>query len=337
MSSPIEFWIDVGGTFTDCLMRTADDRLATFKVLSSGVTKGRITETLGDHSFRDESRVGDPPRFWESYSLTLLDANGAPRQTVRVVSFDAATGTFGVDDSLSLKSSMTADHEPVRYELNSGEEAPILAIRTALRLRLDEPIPSVVVRLGTTRGTNALLTRRGARVGFVTTQGFRDVLLIANQDRPRLFDLAIQKPEPLFAAVAEINERLDANGNVLVVPDEGDVREKLAALKRAGCESLAICLLHAFANPAHEAIVERIARDVGFAEISTSSRLAPLIKIVSRGDTTVLDAYLNPILRAYVTRLKSSLSGGAVVDWRSSSSPLSSVFGGEGQGEGAER
>ncbi len=196
-----------------------------------------------------------------------------------------------------------------RYELASGEEAPILAIRTALGLRLDQAIPPVVVRLGTTRGTNALLTRRGARTGFVTTQGFRDVLLIANQDRPRLFDLAIQKPEPLFAAVAEIDERLDATGNVLHSPDEAAVRERLLELKATGCESLAICLLHAFANPIHEQVIERIAREIGFTEISTSSRLSPLIKIVSRGDTTVMDAYVNPILRDYVGKLRASLAG----------------------------
>ncbi len=299
-----EFWIDVGGTFTDCLMRMRDDRLSTFKVLSSGVTKGRVTEFLDERSFRDESRVNDPERFWEGYSLTLLDQTGAAQHSFRVLSFDSVAGRFSVDGLLPPG----VERGIVRYELSSGEEAPILAIRTALGLRLDQPIPSVTVRLGTTRGTNALLTRRGAKVGFATTRGFRDILLIANQDRPRLFDLAIKKPEPLFAAVVEIDERLDANGRVLIAPVESDVRQRLRELKQAGCESLAICLLHAFANPEHEAILERIAREVGFAEISTSSRLAPLIKIVSRGDTTVLDAYLNPILRAYVTRLKESLA-----------------------------
>lgn len=300
-----EFWIDVGGTFTDCLMRTPDGQISTFKVLSSGVTKGRVTEVLGSRSFRDDARVGDSPRFWEGYAITLLKPTGEVLQSGRVVAFDKGTGSFTVDKPLDVASSGL-----VRYELKCGEEAPILAIRTAMKLRLDQPIPPVDVRLGTTRGTNALLTRRGAKVGFVTTRGFRDVLLIANQDRPRLFDLAIQKPEPLFAAVAEINERLDAKGEVLVAPVESQIREQLQTLKSAGCESLAICLLHAFANPKHELLVERIARELGFEDVSTSSRLAPLIKIVSRGDTTVLDAYLNPILRAYVTRLKTSLAGG---------------------------
>ncbi|MBS0207128.1 MAG: hydantoinase B/oxoprolinase family protein [Planctomycetes bacterium] len=307
MPSQTEFWIDVGGTFTDCLMRTPDDRLTTFKVLSSGVTKGRISDFLSDRSFRDASRIGDPANFWIDYSLTLMDADGSALVVRRVVDFDSATGTFTVDGPLPAK---LVPQQAIRYELSSGEEAPILAIRTALKLGLNQPVPPVTIRLGTTRGTNALLTRRGARVGFVTTRGFRDVLRIANQDRPRLFDLAIQKPEPLFTAVVEIDERLDAAGKSLIAPVESQVRNQFQSLKDAGCESLAICLMHAFANPNHEALVEQVARDVGFTEISTSSKLAPLIKIVSRGDTTVLDAYLNPILRAYVIRLKESLGAG---------------------------
>ncbi len=305
MANLTEFWIDVGGTFTDCLMRTTDDRLSTFKVLSSGVTKGCATEYLGERSFRDQSHIGDPPRFWEGYRCHRFDRNGNPGEVCQIVEFDSKSGTFTTDCPIAP----SVTQESMRYELSSGEEAPILAIRTALGLRLDQPIPELIVRLGTTRGTNALLTRRGAKVGFVTTRGFRDVLLIANQDRPRLFDLVIRKPEPLFAAAAEIDERLDTTGRVLIAPSEAQVRNELLKLRQAGCESLAICLMHAFANNDHEHFVERVARELGFTEISTSSRLAPLIKIVSRGDTTVLDAYLNPILRAYVTRLKASLHG----------------------------
>jgi 5-oxoprolinase (ATP-hydrolysing) len=109
------------------------------------------------------------------------------------------------------------------------------------------------------------------------------VLKIANQDRPRLFDLAIRKPESLFQEVVEIDARMDAEGRVLRMPNEAVIREQLAALHATGVESIAICLLHSFANPEHEQIIERLARDAGFVEISTSSRLSPLIKIVSRG------------------------------------------------------
>ncbi|HLJ10603.1 MAG TPA: hydantoinase/oxoprolinase family protein, partial [Planctomycetaceae bacterium] len=301
---PWEFWIDVGGTFTDCIARSADDRLVECKVLSSGVTKRRVGEILGPARFCDDAPGRDADGFWIGYELRFLDRQGAPFFASPVTDFDARTGGF------TTAALLPQNLEPgAFFELASGEESPILAIRAVLGLRLDQPIPEVSVRLGTTRGTNALLTRRGARTAFVTTRGFGDILLIANQDRPRLFDLAIKKPEPLFERVVEIDERLDAEGGVLKAPDERAVRSQLVELKNQGVESIAICLLHSFANPAHEQMIEQWARDAGFSEISVSSRLSPLIKIVSRGDTTVVDAYLNPILRQYVETLRRKLEG----------------------------
>ncbi len=296
-----EFWIDVGGTFTDCIARTPSGELRPIKVLSSGVTKGQAAEVQGTNRVVDPLRRADSDDFWLGYEIRFLDELGQTLLTSTVAAFHRRLGVLEV--ATLLPSSISAG---TRYELSAGEEAPILAIRTALGLQRDQPIPTVTVRLGTTRGTNALLTRRGARTVFVTTRGFADVLLIANQDRPRLFDLDIQKPEPLFADVLEIDERLDADGRVLKSPDETRIRQQFELLVKDR-PSLAICLLHSFANSAHEQLVERIAREVGFTEISLSSRLAPLIKIVSRGDTTVMDAYLNPILREYVGRLREQL------------------------------
>jgi 5-oxoprolinase (ATP-hydrolysing) len=307
--NPWEFWIDVGGTFTDCIARSPDERLVECKVLSSGVTRRRVGEVLGPVRFCDDSARRDPihrdpSNFWTGYELRFLDAHGQPFFTSRVAAFDARTGAFTT--AALLPDSIEAG---LSFELAADQESPILAIRTVLGLRLDEKIPPVSVRLGTTRGTNALLTRRGARTAFITTRGFADVLLIANQDRPRLFDLAIKKPEPLFESVVEIDERLDSQGQVLRAPDETAVRQQLANLHQTGVESIAVCLMHSFANPAHEMLVEQWAREAGFTEISVSSRLASLIKIVSRGDTTVVDAYLNPILRSYVETLRRSLAG----------------------------
>lgn len=298
-----EFSIDVGGTFTDCLARGPDGEFVQCKVLSSGVTKGQVTEFQGTNRCLDPGRVGDPPGFWTGYELRLLDQRGDSLFVTRVEGFDAHTGALLVAAVLPTETCPL----PVSYELTSGEEAPTLAIRRVLGLPLSQALPEVGVRLGTTRGTNALLTRRGARTGFVTTRGFADVLKIANQDRPRLFDLDIRKPEPVYEHVVEIDERLDAEGRVLKAPDESAVRKQLTGLRETGVESVGICLLHAFANPEHEQLVERLARECGFTEVSTSSRLAPLIKIVSRGDTTVVDAYLNPILRRYVQSLRKSL------------------------------
>ncbi|MBI1901598.1 MAG: hydantoinase B/oxoprolinase family protein [Planctomycetia bacterium] len=300
--SPWQFWIDVGGTFTDCFALSPDGRLLRHKLLSSGVTKGSAGDGSKGDRIVDPARGRDPPEFWDGYELRLLDSAGNVTAASRVLSFDRDTGMLVLQTPLSPPPAAGQV-----YELVSDEGAPVIAVRHFLSLRHGDPIPPVEVRLGTTRGTNALITRRGARTAFVTTKGFADVLLIGYQNRPRLFDLDIKKPEPLFAAMVEIDERLAADGAVLVAPDPAKIRSQLEQLKSQKVESLAICLLHAFAFPRHEELVERTAREAGFQEISVSHRVAPFIKIVSRGDTTVMDAYLNPVLRAYVEQLCASL------------------------------
>jgi len=302
-----EFWIDVGGTFADCIAISPGGRFETCKMLSSGVVKGKIDSLHSKMSFFDASRLGDPVDFWNGYRLRFMDSDGEVLEENRVQSFDPEKKVIALEHSVSEKISVRSP-----YELFSEEEAPVLAIRKILRLKLGDPIPEVVVKLGTTKGTNALLTRTGARTAFVTTRGFRDVLLIGNQDRPRLFDLFIQKPDALFEKVVEIDERMDARGRPLEAPSPKQIRKSLLPLREMNIESVAICLLHSFANDRHEFMVEEIARELGFEEISTSSKLAPLIKIVSRGDTTVMDAYLNPILRSYVDDLRKSIPGGTL-------------------------
>ncbi|HVW00344.1 MAG TPA: hydantoinase B/oxoprolinase family protein, partial [Planctomycetaceae bacterium] len=303
MKHPWEFWIDVGGTFTDCLGRSPEGTLHSCKLLSTGVVRGEVGDWLSPIRFADQARRGDPEGFWNNWRLRLFDESGNTRYASRVVQFDHRIGAF------TLAAVLPPDlPDTVTYELACEEEAPVVAIRWLLGVGLTQPLPPVSVRLGTTRGTNALLTRRGARTAFITTRGFADALLIAYQDRPRLFDLAIRKPEPLAAAVVEIDERLAADGSVLRSPDPETVRRQFIELHQTGVQSIAICLLHSYLSDVHERLVEQIAREVGFAEISTSSRVAPLFRIVPRGDTTVLDAYLNPILRDYVQKLKAPLA-----------------------------
>lgn len=295
-----EFWIDVGGTFTDCIARSPDDELLVCKTLSSGATKGTLQEISAERSsFRDELRCRDADEFWVGYDLSLADF---PTQSWRVTAFDHESGRIYLNRSLPAE--LPRD---TSYELRSHEIAPLVAIRKILNLRLCDSIPSVTVKLGTTRGTNALLERKGARVAFITTKGFADVLLIGNQNRPRLFDLNIEKPERLFESVVEIDERMTAQGEPLQVPDPEHVLRQLTDVWEEGFRSLAICLLHAWKNPAHERTVAKIAGEIGFSELSVSSELTPLIKIVSRGDTTVMDAYLSPILREYLLEIRSVL------------------------------
>jgi len=299
-----QFWIDVGGTFTDCLAVRPDGTMLRQKVLSSGVTKGSVGEGSTPDCIIDLLRSDDAADLWRGYQLRLVDADGEIIEETTVQRFDAKTGRLNLSPALSV-----APRVGQSYELTSGEEAPIVAIRRLIGLPLTTPIPPVEIRLGTTRGTNALLTRTGAKTALITTQGFGDILRIGYQNRPRLFDLNIVKPQPLFGESFEVDERITPNGEVLTEPDSHEIRDTLAEIKRQGFQSLAICLLNAYAQPQHEQLVETIAREIGFEEVSVSHQLARLIKIVSRGDTTVVDAYLNPVLRQYVARLLTSLDG----------------------------
>ena len=192
------------------------------------------------------------------------------------------------------------------------EDAAIEGIRSLLGLGADEPIPSDsidVVRMGTTVATNALLERNGDRTLLMVTKGFRDALRIGYQARPRLFDRHIILPEMLYERVVEINERVSAQGAVLKELEKESARRALCKAYADGITSVAIVLMHGYRYAAHEEVVAALAREIGFTQISTSHGTSPLMKFVDRGDTTVMDAYLSPILRRYVDRVEGKLGG----------------------------
>ena len=185
-------------------------------------------------------------------------------------------------------------------------DAAIEGIRRLLGGTLD-PARIGTVRMGTTVATNALLERKGDRVALLITRGFRDALRIAYQARPDIFAKQIVLPEQLYERVIEVDERLRADGSVERVLDPSALDADLAALKADGIEAVAIVLMHAWKNPAHEQALAARVRAMGFAQVSVSHEVSPLIKLVGRGDTTVVDAYLSPILRRYVARVAGAL------------------------------
>jgi 5-oxoprolinase (ATP-hydrolysing) len=192
------------------------------------------------------------------------------------------------------------------------EDAALEGIRRCLALPPDAPIPPervAEVRMGTTVATNALLTRTGEPLVLVTTRGFRDQLRIGYQNRPKLFALKIELPEMLYARVIEADERVTAEGDVLRPLDEDALRAALAKAHAEGISACAILFLHGYRHPAHEKRAATIARDVGFAQVSASHDTVPLMKFVSRGDTTVADAYLSPVLSRYADRVSRALGG----------------------------
>lgn len=296
-----EFSIDVGGTFTDLFAISPTGRTTVAKVLSSAITKGRVDSWTAADTFNSRTHTSTNDDFWKHYDIRFLDSAGTLIGQSRIKTFSAE------DQSFRLEHDIDNFQEAARYELSSGEEAPLLAIRQILGLKLIDPIPPCRVRLGTTRGTNALLERKGVKTLLVTTAGFGDVLEIGYQNRPKLFELAITKPDTLTTAVLEAPERIDFGGNIVRELDIQHLRGPLEQYRSQGIESVAICLLHAIANSIHEQHIEQLAREIGFKEISVSSQLSPLIRFVARADTTTLDAYLNPILREYIQRLESKL------------------------------
>ncbi|QQE66086.1 5-oxoprolinase [Leptolyngbya sp. BL0902] len=196
-------------------------------------------------------------------------------------------------------------------------DAPIQGIRNLLGLSPAEPIPAEAieaVKMGTTVATNALLERKGDRVLLLITEGFRDALRIGYQNRPDIFARHIQLPEMLYERVVEVQERISAQGEILtpLTPSEEDrLRQELQGAYASGIRSCAIVLMHGYRYPTHEQRLGEIARAVGFTQVSLSHQVSPLIKLISRGDTTVVDAYLSPILRRYVERVAGQLQADA--------------------------
>ena len=191
-------------------------------------------------------------------------------------------------------------------------DAAVAGIRHLLGLKPGEPVtPQQVecVKMGTTVATNALLERKGEPTLLVTTRGFRDALRIAYQNRPRLFDRRIVLPELLYREVIEAQERLGAQGEVLQALDEAALRADLQAAHARGLRSVAIVFMHGYRFTAHEQAAARVARELGFTQVSTSHETSPMMKFVSRGDTTVVDAYLSPILRRYVEQVAGDMPG----------------------------
>jgi 5-oxoprolinase (ATP-hydrolysing) len=209
------------------------------------------------------------------------------------------------DDTLVAEKLLSED--PGRYA-----DAATEGIRRLLGTSSGEPIPAdriEAVKMGTTVATNALLERRGERTVLFITRGFRDALRIAYQNRPRLFDRHIVLPEMLYSKVVEVEERVAARGEVLIPLDIEPVRRDLETAFREGFRSIAIVLMHGYRHSEHERRLAALARSIGYEQVSVSHEVSPLMRLVSRGDTTVVDAYLSPILRRYVSRLAAEVQG----------------------------
>ncbi|QDZ28680.1 hydantoinase B/oxoprolinase family protein [Noviherbaspirillum sp. UKPF54] len=235
----------------------------------------------------------------------------APRQDDRWQFWIDRGGTFTDivarrPDGKLLTHKLLSDN-PGRYT-----DAAVAGIRHLLGLDPAAAIPAHLVesvKMGTTVATNALLERKGEPTVLVMTRGFRDALRIAYQNRPRLFDRHIVLPELLYEQVVEADERIGAHGDIVTPLDEAQFRRELGEMHARGYRAVAVALMHGYRFTQHEAAIERIARELGFTQVSVSHKVSPLMKLVPRGDTTVVDAYLSPILRRYVDQVADRMQG----------------------------
>src|SRR6202166_653736 len=265
--------------------------IAILCILASSTTRlaGSVRPNVAQKKVRIERMSGSMSESWEFW----IDRGGT------------FTDVIGRRPDGALLTHKLLSENPEAYR-----DAAVHGIRHLLGLAPGEAIPGqriAAVKMGTTVATNALLERKGDRTLLLITKGFRDALRIGYQARPKIFAKQIIKPDILYERVAEVDERVRADGTVESVPDLAVVRRDLEAAKADGIAAVAIVFMHAYRFPEHERQVATLARAMGFAQVSVSHEVSPLIKLVGRGDTTVVDAYLSPILRRYVAQVDKDL------------------------------
>jgi 5-oxoprolinase (ATP-hydrolysing) len=297
-----KIWVDTGGTFTDCLAIDPQGRRRRVKVLSSSALRGRVDEQVGPASYRIEQSWAAPDKFIAGFRFQLLDESCGE---VVVQGFDAESSV------LTLERPVPFDIEAgAAFEVVSDEEAPVLAARLVTATSAGQPLPPLDLRLATTKGTNALLERTGAPTALFVTEGHADLLAIGTQERPELFALEVQKPTPLYDRVVEVKGRLSAEGSVHSSLDLESLSDQLDGLLAAGIRSVAVALMHSYRNPDHE---ERLAERLyarGFEHVSLSSELSPFIKVIPRAETALVNAYLQPVIEAYIAGVRARMSQG---------------------------
>ena len=293
-----KIWIDTGGTFTDCIAIDPRGQFSRLKILSNSVLRGNIVRQVDRYTLLVDIQWPSSNNIFDGYSFRLVGDS----KNFTIVSADVKNNLIFLEESLPKRFAKKA------FELSSQEEVPVLAARLLTETPLHFPFPKIEMKLGSTRGTNAILERKGARTAFLVTKGFRDLLLIGNQQRPDLFALNIQKPKPLYEIVLEIDERIESDGTILKSISTNKVKSVIKLLKKQKIESVAVAFLNSYKNPVHESFIAKQLKNSGFSFVSTSHELSQQVRIVPRAETTVANAYLAPIIHNYLNKIQLGLA-----------------------------
>ena len=317
--------IDTGGTFTDCVAVDNNGKNYTCKVLSNSTLRGSIAQWIDEKTFIVHHNWLVERDIFQQYEFKILNTPLSIDDKFYVRQYDFVQKIITLDKPLPV----SLIHQKVSFEITAHEEAPILAARLITQTALFEPFPSLLMRLGSTKGTNALLEMKGAPTAFFVTEGFEDLLKIGNQQRPDLFALEIIKPIPLYKEVVEVKERLNADGSVISDLNKqlifNDLEETVKQLKRKKIQSVAVALMHSYLNPQHEQLVKDYLK-THFEYVSVSSELTRQIKFVPRAHTTVINAYLAPIIDAYIGNITEQLPNDSLRVMTSAGSLVHSSF-----------
>ena len=291
-------WVDTGGTFTDCIGIDPEGNLHTAKVLSSSSLRGEITGHKGRSTYKIDQEWNAPADFVKGFNFRLLKSG----RQAKVISFDDQTSLLSLDSKLELSGSVAQS-----FEIISDEEAPVLAARLITKTLPGETLPPLQLRLATTLGTNALLEKKGVPPLLCITKGFEDLLEIGNQQRSDLFSLQIIKPSRLYDSVIGVDERVDTKGEVLTPIDLNSVSKRALDYLENGGKTAAIVLMNSPKNSGHEKRLKSRLLELGFTHLSVSSELSQAIRILPRAQTTVVNAYLAPVINKYMESIQNSV------------------------------
>lgn len=290
--------IDTGGTFTDCVATDNEGLDYRYKILSNSSLRGEIVEQLSPVLFKVKAAWFLKRDILKGYTLQILNDTFQ----AKVLSFDVETNRLSIDTPLPER----FQNQVLSFALTAFEEAPVLGARLITQTGLAETFPPIQMRIGSTKGTNALLEQKGAKTAFFVTQGFKDLLVIGNQSRPDIFALNILRPEPLYSEVISVKEQIDKDGKVIQAIDTSLLESQAQRLQNEGFTAVAVCFKNAYRNDIHEKTAQAILSKY-FQFINISTELSKQIKFLNRAETTVVNAYLSPIIKTYIQNISSQI------------------------------
>jgi len=294
-----KIFIDTGGTFTDCIAISPENKFIRRKILSNGSLRGTIIKFLDRKSFVIEENWGLSKYVFQKYKFRIL---GSKNDILTINSYDWKNKILHLDQDLTISKN---NHKS--FEIFSGEEAPIMLSRIITNTPIGKKLPDIKMRLGSTKGTNALLESKGAELLLFVTKGFKDIIKIGNQQRPDIFSLEIKKTLSLTNNIIEVEERIDSEGNIIKPINIKSIEESLKKYSQSGITSASVVLLNSYSNNIHELEIEQILKKHGMKYISVSTKLGSKIKYLNRLETSLVNSYLAPIIGDYINNISKDL------------------------------